>query len=80
MAYMWIEITSLSPYVLPRRPEDRFTKYLTTVLRLSYDTAKITIDLRRTYNFLQNILRRTIHLQNRTIFLREILARFKSQT
>ena len=33
----------------------RFTKYLTAVLRLSYDNAKVTIDLRRTSN-LQNIL------------------------
>ena len=36
----------------------RFTKYLTTILRLSYDNAKVTIDLRRTSN-LQNVLRRT---------------------
>ena len=36
----------------------RFTKYLTTILRLSYDNAKVTIDLRRASN-LQNILRRT---------------------
>jgi len=49
----------------------RFTKYLTTILRLSYDNAEVTIDLRRTSN-LQNILRRTqrlflgtIHLQYR---------------
>jgi len=38
----------------------RFTKYLTTILRilrLSYDNAKVTIDLRRTSN-LQNIVRR----------------------
>ena len=34
----------------------RFTKYLTTILRLSYDNAKVTIDLRRTSN-LQNVLR-----------------------
>ena len=33
----------------------RFTKYLTTILRLSYDNAKVTIDLRRTSN-LQNML------------------------
>ena len=33
----------------------RFTKYLTTILRLSYDNGKVTIDLRRTSN-LQNIL------------------------
>jgi len=39
------------------RPGARFTKYLTTALRLSYDNAKVTIDLRRTSN-LQNILRR----------------------
>jgi len=37
----------------------RFTKYLTTILRLSYDNAKVTIDLRRTSN-LQNVLRRTL--------------------
>jgi len=36
----------------------RFTKYLTTFLRLSYDNATVTVDLRRTSN-LQNILRRT---------------------
>jgi len=35
----------------------RFTKYLTTILRLSYDNAEVTIDLRRTCN-LQNILQR----------------------
>jgi len=39
------------------RPWARFTKYLTTILRLFYDNAKVTIDLRRTSN-LQNILRR----------------------
>jgi len=57
---------------LPRlRPGVRFTKYLTTILRLSYDNAKVTIDLRRTSN-LQNVLRRhqgfsearSIHLQS----------------
>jgi len=40
-----------------QRPGAQFTKYLTTILRLSYDNAKVTIDLRRTSN-LQNILRR----------------------
>jgi len=35
----------------------RFTKYLMTILRLSYDNAKVMIDLRRTSS-LQNILRR----------------------
>jgi len=39
----------------------RFTKYLTTILRLSYDNAKVTIDLRRTSN-LQNILRMNARL------------------
>jgi len=29
-------------------PGARFTKYLTTILRLSYDNAEVTIDLRRT--------------------------------
>ena len=43
------------------KPEARFTKYLTTILRLSYDTgnAKVTIDLRRTSHSQKNILRRT---------------------
>jgi len=36
----------------------RFTKYLTIILRLAYDNAKVTIDLRRTSS-LQNILLRT---------------------
>ena len=52
------------------KPGVRFTKYLTTILRLSYDNVTVTIDLRRTSN-LQNILRRTqgfslgtIHLQS----------------
>jgi len=51
----------------------RFTKYLTTILRLSYDNAKVTIDLRQTSHS-QNILRKTqdfslatIRLQNRKI-------------
>ena len=47
--------------------EARFTKYLTTILRLSYDNAEVTIDLRRTSN-LSNILRRTQGLD--TIYLR----------
>jgi len=38
-----------------KNPGARFTKYLTTILRLSYDNAKVTINLRRTSN-LQNIL------------------------
>ena len=36
-------------------PGARFTKYLTTILQLSYDNAKVTINLRRTSN-LRNIL------------------------
>jgi len=36
----------------------RFTKYLTTILQLSYDNDNVTIDLRRTSK-VQNILRRT---------------------
>jgi len=39
------------------RPGARFTKYLTTILRLSYDNAKVTMDLLRMSN-LQNNLRR----------------------
>jgi len=38
-------------------PAAQLTKYPTTHLRLSYDNAKVTIDLRLTAN-LQNILRR----------------------
>ena len=41
-----------------QRSGARFTKYLRTILRLSYDNAKVTIDLRRTSS-LQNMLRRT---------------------
>jgi len=41
----------------PKEPRAQFTKYPTTILRLSCDTAKVTIDLRRTAN-LQNILQR----------------------
>jgi len=43
----------------------RFTKYLTTILWLPYDNAKITIDLRRASNS-QGFLG-TIHLQDRKI-------------
>jgi len=51
-------------------PGARFTKYLTTILRLSYDNAKVAIDLRRTTNLpnrLTNVERLflgMIHLQN----------------
>jgi len=48
---------ALSTLVSREKPGARFTKYLTTILRLSYDDAKVTIDLRRTSN-LQNILQR----------------------
>jgi len=41
----------------PQSCAARVTKYLTTILRLSYDNAEVTIDLRRTSN-LQNIIRR----------------------
>ena len=40
------------------RPRAGFTKYLTIILRLSYDNGKVSIDLRRTSN-IQNIPRRT---------------------
>ena len=33
-----------------RSPGARFTKYLTTILRLSYDNVKVTTDLRRMSN------------------------------
>jgi len=38
-----------------REPGARFTKYLTTILRLSYNNAEVTIDLRQTSN-VQNII------------------------
>ena len=41
-----------------RAPGALFTKYLTTVLRLSHDNAKVTIDVRWTSN-LPSTLRRT---------------------
>jgi len=46
----------LGSYGFGFSPGARFTKYLTTILRLSYDNAEVTIDLRRTSN-LRNILR-----------------------
>ena len=51
----------------------RFTKYLTTILRLSYDNAKVTIDLRQASN-LQNILQRT-----RGFFGYDLLAKLKDR-
>ena len=36
----------------------RFTKYLTTILRLSYDNAIVTIDLRWTTKIYHTVLRR----------------------
>ena len=45
------QFTSKAPTLQSSRPGTRFTKHLTTVLRLSYDYAKVyTIDLRRTSN------------------------------
>jgi len=56
-------------------PGARFTKYLTTILRLSYDNTKVTIDFRRT-SYLQKhptkgarFLLGTIHLQTCKIVL-----------
>jgi len=46
-----------SSQINPYSPAAQFTKYPTTILRLSYDDAKFTIDLRQTAN-LQNILQR----------------------
>jgi len=54
-------------------PGARFTKYLTTVLRLSYDNAKVTINLRRTSNLSKHLtmnrklLIGNIRMQNRNI-------------
>jgi len=50
-------------------PGTRFTKYLTTILRSSYDHAEVTIDLRRASNLRKHLARntglfsRTVHLQ-----------------
>ena len=45
------QFTSKAPTLQSSRPGARFTKHLTTVLRLSYDNAKVyTIDLRRKSN------------------------------
>ena len=40
------ECTIVNDSVICWKPAGRFTKYLTTILRLSYDNAKVTIDLR----------------------------------
>jgi len=51
----------------------RFTKYLTTIPRLSHDNVKVTIDLRRTSNLHEHPMQGarlflgTIHLQSRKI-------------
>jgi len=65
-----VSIAPITTSGTSERPGARFTKYLTTILRLSYDNAKVTIDLRWTSN-LQNILTKgarlflgTIHLQS----------------
>jgi len=57
------------PECWPRSPGARFTKYLTTILRLSYDNVKVTIDLRRMSNLQKHPTKGarfflgTIHLQ-----------------
>ena len=71
----------------------RFTKYLTTILRLSYDNARLTINLRRRLlcktsdeerkawvQFTCNIARssKIVFVNQLTTFLKEVLARFKS--
>ena len=59
----------------PSAPAARFTKYLKTILRLSYDNAKVTIDLRWTSKFTKDLTKKarfflgTIHLQNYKIVL-----------
>ena len=51
-------------------PVARFTKYFTTILRLSYDNAIVTIDLRRMTNLPNRLTKGArlflgmIHLQN----------------
>jgi len=53
-----VALPDLSTSVVPWRcltPGTRFTKYLTTISRFSYDNAKVTIDLRQASNLL-NIL------------------------
>ena len=39
---------AIRPILIFFEPGARFAKYLTTLLRLSYDNDKVTIDLRRT--------------------------------
>jgi len=54
-------------------PGTPFTKYLTTILRLSYDNAKVMIDLRRTSNLPKHLTKYakvffgTIHSRKREI-------------
>jgi len=63
----------LLPLNLARKSGARFTKYLTTILRLSYDNAKVTIDLRRSSNLQKHPTKNarfflgTIHLQSSKI-------------
>ena len=60
---------------ISKHPGARFTKYLTTIIRLSYDNAKVTIDLRRTSNLQKHatqdarLFLGTIHLQTCKIVL-----------
>jgi len=62
-------------FLLVARPGARFTKYVTTILRLPYDNAKVTIDLQRTSNLQKHptkgarFLLGTIHLQTCKIVL-----------
>ena len=69
----WTQTAALidpSAQLLDKQHGDRFTKYLTTILRLSYDNAKVTIDLRRTSNLQKHptkgarLFLGTIHLQS----------------
>jgi len=43
-------MSSTNVFLRTNKTEARFTKYLTTILRQSYDNAKVTINLRRTSN------------------------------
>jgi len=60
--------TTCSPRM--HTPGGRFTKYLTTILRLSYDNAIVTIDLRRMTNLPNRLTKGArlflgmIHVQN----------------
>ena len=55
----WIKVQ----FRYPNYSGARFTKYLTTILRSSYDNAKVTIDLRQACNYKTTYKERTAFLK-----------------